>query len=139
MMVPRELPGTAEAEHREPNLPPGSGIVLVGGAMMVVGAFGPWIGGKVFGVATGIELGGDGWLVFAVAGLALVPVLLRICGPTARGAWISVLALVGAYVCWTHYTQAHADGVQVVWGLELAGVGSALLAAGGLRILLDRS
>jgi hypothetical protein len=135
----RELRLTSESERAEPGLPPGSGIALIGGAMMVVGAFGPWIGGKVFGAATGIELGGDGWLVFAAAALALVPVVLRVSGSAARGAWVSMLALVAAYVCWTHYTEARADGVQVVWGLELAGVGCALLAFAGLRLLLDRS
>jgi hypothetical protein len=135
----RELRLVSQPEHAAQGLPPGSGIALIGGVMMVVGAFGPWIGGKVFGLATGIELGGDGWLVFAAAALALVPVVLRIFGPAARGAWVATLALVAAYVCWTHYTEAHADGVQVVWGLELAGVGCALLAFAGLRLLLDRS
>jgi hypothetical protein len=135
----RELRVVSELGHAAPGLPPGSGIALIGGAMMVVGAFGPWIGGKFFGAATGIELGGDGWLVFTTAALALVPVVLRVSGPVARGAWVSTLALVAAYVCWTHYTEARADGVQVVWGLELAGVGCALLAFAGLRLLLDRS
>lgn len=135
----RELPLTAEPEPAERGLPPGSGIALIGAAMMAVGAFGPWIGGKVFGAPTGIELGGDGWLVVAAATLALVPVVLRMSGSAARGAWVSILALVAAYVCWTHYTQARADGVQVVWGLELAGVGCALLACAGLLLLLDRS
>jgi hypothetical protein len=135
----RELGLVPEPEHAAQGLPAGSGIALIGGAMMVAGAFGPWIGGKFFGAATGIELGGDGWLVFAAAALALVPVVLRVSGSAPRGAWVATLALVAAYVCWTHYTEARADGVQVVWGLELAGVGCALLAFAGLRLLLDRS
>lgn len=135
----RQLPPMPEPEPAEAPLPPGSGIALIGAGMMVVGAFGPWIGGRFFGAASGIQLGGDGWLVLAVATLALVPVVLRLSGAVARGAWVATLALVAAYVCWTHYTQAHADGVRVVWGLELAGIGSALLAFAGLRLLLDRS
>ena len=49
------------------------------------------------------------------------------------------LALFAGYVCWTHYTQAHSDGAQVVWGLELAGIGCGLLALSGVRFLTDRS
>jgi hypothetical protein len=135
----RELPLTDEHEPADATFPPGSGIALIGGAMMVVGAFGPWIGGRFFGAATGIELGGDGWLVLGAAALAVLPVFLQGAGSFARGAWVMTLALVAAFVCWTHYTEANADGVQVVWGLELAGIGSVLLAFAGLRLLLDRS
>jgi hypothetical protein len=107
--------------------------------MMIVGASGPWIGGTFFGATSGFELGGDGWLVLAAAAFAIVPLVLPLVGPALRGAWVLTLALGAAYVCWTHYTEAGVDGVDVVWGLELAGAGSGLLALAGLRILLDRS
>lgn len=122
-----------------PALPPGSGIALIGVAMMVGGAFGPWIGGRFLGATPGIKLGGDGWLVVGAAALALLPVVLCLAAAAMRGAWVATLGLVAGYVCWTHYTQAQTDGVNVVWGLELAGIGSVLLALAGLRLLLDRS
>ena len=132
-------PTTPEPERVVTTLPAGSGLALAGAAMMVIGAFGPWIGGRFFSSASGVELGGDGWLVLAAATLALVPVLLPVAGSAVRGGWVAALSLAAGYVCWTHYAQARADGVQVVWGLELAGVGCALLACAGLLLLLDRS
>jgi hypothetical protein len=38
-----------------------------------------------------------------------------------------------------HYAEARADGSEVVWGLELAGIGCGLLALSGVRFLSDRS
>ena len=52
-------------------------------------------------------------------------------GVAGSPAWRSF----AGYVCWTHYTQARADGAQVVWGLELAGIGCGLLALSGVRFL----
>jgi hypothetical protein len=134
----RELSVPAERDNARTALPPGGGIALIGALMMVIGACAPWIGG-FFGATTGIDLGGDGWLVMAAAVLGLAPLVLRLVSPTLTGAWVVSFALVSAYVCWTHYLQAREDGLDVVWGLELSGIGSALLALGGLRVLLDRS
>jgi hypothetical protein len=135
----RELTPTGEPGHSVTTLPAGSGMALIGAALMVIGAFGPWIGGRFFSATSGIDLGGDGWLVLAAAMLALGPVVLPVAGPAARGGWVAGLALLAGYVCWTHYTQAHSDGAEVVWGLELAGVGCGLLALSGLRLLTGRS
>ena len=132
-------PSTPEPDRVTTTLPAGSGLALLGAAMMVVGAFGPWIGGTFFGSASGIELGGDGWLVLAAATLALVPVVLPVAGSAVRGGWVGALALVAGYVCWTHYAEARTDGSEVVWGLELAGIGCGLLALSSVRFLYGRS
>jgi len=132
-------PPTAEADRLTATLPAGSGLALLGAAMMVIGAFGPWIGGRFFSATSGIELGGDGWLVLAAATLALVPVVLPVAGSTVKGGWVAALAFVAGYVCWTHYAEARADGSEVVWGLELAGIGCGLLALSAVRFLFDRS
>jgi hypothetical protein len=135
----RELTSAGEPDHSAATLPAGSGMALIGAALMVVGTFGPWIGGRFFSATSGIDLGGDGWLVLAAATLALVPVVLPVAGSAARGGWVAGLGLLAGYVCWTHYTQAHSDGAEVVWGLELAGIGCGLLALSGVRFLTDRS
>jgi len=46
---------------------------------------------------------------------------------------------VAGYVCWTHYAEARTDGSEVVWGLELAGIGCGLLALSSVRFLYGRS
>jgi hypothetical protein len=132
-------PPTAEADRLTATLPAGSGLALLGAAMMVIGAFGPWIGGRFFSATSGIELGGDGWLVLAAASLALVPVVLPVAGSTVKGGWVAALAFVAGYVCWTHYAEARSDGSEVVWGLELAGIGCGLLTLSAIRFLYDRS
>ena len=138
-MKAADRPPTAEPDRLTATLPAGSGLALLGAAMMVIGAFGPWIGGRFFSATSGIELGGDGWLVLAAATLALVPVVLPVAGSTVKGGWVAALAFVAAYVCWTHYAEARADGSEVVWGLELAGIGCGLLALSSVRFLYDRS
>ena len=135
----RELVANPPVDEDAATLPAGAGLALIGTAMMIVGAFGPWIGGKFFGATTGIDLGGDGWLVLGAALLALVSLFLPHASPAFRGAWMVLFAAGAAFVCWTHYTEAHVDGLEVVWGLELAGIGCALLAVAGLRLLLTRS
>lgn len=135
----RDVLVTTEPEEAVATLPAGAGVALIATAMMVVGAFGPWIGGRFLGSTTGTDLGGDGWLVLAAAALALVALLLPLANAAFRGAWVVALASGAAFVCWTHYSEARVDGLEVVWGLELAGIGSALLAFAGLRLLLTRS
>jgi hypothetical protein len=133
-----ELPATAEPTETAATFPAGAGLALLGAAMMIVGAFGPWIGGKFFGSTAGIDLGGDGWLVLGAAAFALLALLMPLAGPAVRGLSVVVAAAGAAFVCWTHYNEARADGLEVVWGLELAGIGCALLAFAGLRLLLNR-
>jgi hypothetical protein len=105
---------------------------------MAAGALAPWIGGRLFGATTGVDLGGDGWLVVAAAGLALLPLVLPLPPSGMKGVWALGLALGAAYVCWVHYTRAGIDGFEVVWGLEVSALGSLLLALAGLRLLLPR-
>jgi hypothetical protein len=107
--------------------------------MMVVGAWGPWISGHEVSSTGGLDLGGDGWLVIAAAAIAMVPLLLPLPPSSLKGVWVIVFAAVAGYVCWTHYAEADADGFRVVWGLELAAVGSTVLALGGLRLLRPAS
>ena len=134
----RELVATPPADESATTLPAGAGLALIGTAMMIVGALGPWIGGRFLGATAGIDLGGDGWLVLGAAVLALVSLLLPFASPKFRGACVVLFAGGAAFVCWTHYTEARVDGLEVVWGLELAGIGCALLAFAGLRLLLTR-
>jgi hypothetical protein len=86
-----------------------------------------------------VELGGDGWLVVAAAGIALVPLFLPLPPSSLKGVWVLVFAAVAGYVCWMHYREADVDGFEVVWGLELAAAGSALLGLGGLRLLKPKA
>jgi len=117
------------------SFPIGSGVAVWGAVLMVVGACGPWISGHLLGNTAGLALGGDGWLVIAAAGIALFPLFLPLPRSGLRGAWVLTFAAVSAYVCWAHYQEAGLDGLNVVWGLELAAAGSALLALGGIRLL----
>jgi hypothetical protein len=126
----------AARRNTRPELfPVGSGLALIGAVLMIVGASGPWIGGKLFQATSGVDLGGDGWLVVAAASLALVPLLLPLRRSSAKGLWVLTLAVGAAYVCWIHYQQAGADGFQVVWGLELSAIGAGLLGLAGFRLL----
>lgn len=115
--------------------PVGTGLALVGAGLMIVGACGPWIGRKFFASTSGIALGGDGWLVVACAAVALVPLVLPSPRTSLKGFLAVALALGGAYVCWIHYQEANDDGFNVVWGLELSAMGSALLLLAGFRLL----
>jgi hypothetical protein len=115
--------------------PVGTGLALVGGALMIVGACGPWIGREFFASTSGIALGGDGWLVVVCSVAALLPLLLPSPRSALKGFLAIVLALGAAYVCWIHYQEANVDGFKVVWGLELSAVGCGLLLLAGFRLL----
>jgi hypothetical protein len=123
-------------DTRPVSFPVGSGLAFVAAVMMIVGAWGPWISGTFFGSRDGVDLGGDGWLVFAAAALAVVPLALPLPRSALKGVWVAGFATVAAFVCWTHYLEAHTDGINVVWGLELSAVGSVLLVFAGLRVLM---
>lgn len=116
--------------------PIGSGLSVVGAAMMAAGAWGPWIGGHFFGGTQGIQLGGDGWLVVTAAALALLPLVLPLPPSSIKGVWVIGCALGSAYVCWSHFAQAGVDGLDVDWGLQLASVGTGALGLSGVRLLL---
>jgi hypothetical protein len=65
----------------------------------------------------------------------MLPLLLPLPPSSLKGIWVLLFAAVAGYVCWAHYEEAGVDGFRVVWGLELAAAGSALLALAGLRLL----
>jgi hypothetical protein len=125
----------ARRNTRPELLPVGSGLALIGAVLMIVGATGPWIGGRFFHATSGIDLGGDGWLVVSAAILALVPLLLPLRRSAAKGFWVITLAVGAAYVCWIHYQQASTDGFSVVWGLEFSAIGAGVLGLGGFRLV----
>jgi len=136
----RDMTTIHVAPHRSPrSFPAGSGLALLGAALMIVGAWGPWVGGKLFGVTDGIDLRGDGWIVIGAAALAMLPLALPLPPSSVKGLWIVALAASAAYVCWIHYAQADVDGFEVVWGMELSALGSALLAVAGVRLLVRRA
>lgn len=122
-------------DNRPRSFPLGSGPALIGAALMVSGSFGPWVSGQLRGATRGLDLGGDGWLVVACAGVALLPLMLPLPASSLKGVWVIVFAASAGFVCWTHYTEASADAVSVVWGLQIAGIGSGVLGAAGLRLL----
>jgi hypothetical protein len=119
--------------------PEGSGIAITGALMMVAGAYGPWIGDKLFGTRAGLHLGGDGWLVVLAAVLAVVPLFFLLPRGRARGFWVIGWALAGGFVCLTHYQEAGADGIRVAWGLQLASAGVIVASIGGARLLVLRA
>ena len=108
---------------------------MIGAALMIFGSFGPWISGHFLGATRGLELGGDGWLVVACASIALLPIVLPLPASALKGVWVIVLAAAAGFVCWSHYSEAQLDGATVVWGLQIAGLGSGVLGAAGLRLL----
>jgi hypothetical protein len=115
--------------------PAGTGLALVGAALMIVGACGPWIGRELFASTSGIALGGDGWLVVVCASGALLPLVLPSPRSALKGFLAVALALGGGYVCWIHYQEANVDGFKVVWGLELSAAGCGLLLVAGFRLI----
>jgi len=114
--------------------------VLVSAALMVVGAFGPWI--KVFGLSVGgTDASNDGWFV-VVAGL-LGGLLFYLARERSAGAvWAVLGGLVGVFT--TLYDRQHVQHVidqtgifgqalvNVGWGLNLALLASASMAVAGI-------
>lgn len=109
-------------------------LYFLGAAGMAAGAFGPWLAGKLSGDATGITLGGDGWLLVAAAVLALLPLLA---GAERGGValWALLMATAGGLVLLVHNEQAHMDGFKNGWGLYVAAAGCAVLALAGVQWL----
>jgi hypothetical protein len=109
-------------------------LYVLGAAAMAAGAFGPWLAGKLSGDATGITLGGDGWLLVVAAGLAILPILV---GAERAGValWALLMAVAGGLVLLVHNQQAQMDGFRNGWGLYVAAAGCAVLALAGLQWL----
>jgi hypothetical protein len=123
---PLVLPDPADAREWRPRF-----LYFAGAAAMAAGAFGPWLAGKFSGNTAGITLGGDGWILVAAAGIALVPLLVR-AERGAAGLWAILMAVAGAAVCFVHIQQAQMDGFKNGWGLYAALVGCGVLAWSGL-------
>jgi len=124
---PLVLPDPKLARAWRPRL-----LYFLGAAGMAAGAFGPWLAGKLSGDATGVTLGGDGWLLVVAAGLAIVPLLAR-ADRAGAGLWALLNALAGGLVLLVHNQQAHMDGFKNGWGLYVAAAGCAVLAFAGLQ------
>lgn len=109
-------------------------LYFLGAAAMAAGAFGPWLAGKLSGDATGVTLGGDGWILVIAAGLAILPLLVR-AERGGAGIWALLMAAGGGLVLLVHNQQAHMDGFKNGWGLYVAAGGCAVLALAGLQWL----
>jgi len=112
--------------------------VLASAAMMLVGAFGPWV--KVFGMsANGTDGSNDGWLIVAFAVIAAAIFVVK------RGRqWAGIVALIGgiAATATAIYERVHitnaikgggefADLAQIGWGLNLCLAASISFALAG--------
>jgi hypothetical protein len=114
--------------------------VLASAALMVIGAFGPWV--ELLGLSAGGTDGdNDGWLVIAVAVAAAAIFLWQRRTPRAGAAAIAG-GVLGAII--TIYDRSNVSDVagesgqvvgelvQVGWGLDLAIVASISLAIAGV-------
>ena len=107
--------------------------------LMVVGAFGPWV--ELLGLSAGGTDGdNDGWLVIAVAAVAIAIFLWQRRTPRAGAATLAggVLGAIITIYDRSNVSDAAADLgqagdlVQVGWGLNLAIVASISLAVAGV-------
>jgi hypothetical protein len=126
---PLVLPDPKTAPAWRPRL-----LYVLGAAGMAGGAFGPWLAGKLSGDATGITLGGDGWLLVIAAVLAVLPLLVR-AERGGAGIWALLMAAAGGLVLLVHNQQAQMDGFRNGWGLYVAAGGCAVLAFAGIQWL----
>jgi len=113
--------------------------VLASAALMVVGAFGPWV--ELLGLsAGGTDGNNDGWLVIAVAVVAGAIFLWQRRTPRAGAAAIAGGVLGAIITIYDRSNVSDAAGenaqvgelVQVGWGLNLAIVASISLAIAGV-------
>ncbi len=109
-------------------------LFVLGGVAMATGAFGPWLAGKLSGDATGVTLGGDGWILVIAAVLGVAPLLVG-AERGATGVWALLNACIGGWVCLVHSQQANMDGFKNGWGLYVAAAGCAVLAIAGVQWL----
>ena len=113
--------------------------VLASAALMVVGAFGPWV--ELLGLtAGGTDGNNDGWLVIAVAAAAGAIFLWQRRTPRAGAAAIAGGVLGAIITIYDRSNVSDAAGesgqvgelVQAGWGLNLAIVASISLAIAGV-------
>ena len=124
---PLVMPDLAHARVWRPRL-----LLVLAAVLMIGGAFGPWLSGKLAGGSAGVTLGGDGWILVIAACIAVAPVLLGMVRGSI-GVWAVLNALVGGFVCLVHSQQAHMDGFRDGWGLYVAAAGCGALALGGIQ------
>lgn len=119
--------------------------VVVSGALMIIGAFGPWATVLAISIG-GTDGSNDGWLVVAAAGIGggLAYAMRRSRG---SGAWALVGGIAGLAV--TAYDRSHIQNAisqggafaqalgNVGWGLNLALIASISMALSGLVALLQ--
>lgn len=115
------------------------GWVLGSAALMVLGAFGPWV--KALGQSvSGTDGGNDGWIVVAAAVIAAV-LFYRLREVPAAGIWPLIGGVIGAIVTLydrNNINDAIEEGgafaralAQVGWGLNLAIIASISFAVAG--------
>lgn len=118
-------------------------------ALMVVGAFGPWV--KAFGLVTinGTDGGRDGWVVIGAALVAAVPLLIY---GKVRRRWLLALpvlaGLAGAATAAYDISDIGRLGsgsvfgggetVSTGWGIYVALVGSVSLTLASLVLMVSR-
>lgn len=115
--------------------------VYASAALMIVGAFGPWV--TVFaGSISGTDGDRDGWVVVAAAALAAAVFYTRREHPRARAIWAMIFG--GASAALTFYDRMDAQHIiggsgplgqaliSIGWGLNLALLASASLVIAAL-------
>lgn len=119
--------------------------VLGSGALMLIGAFGPWASVLAMSVG-GTDGSNDGWLVVAAAVIGG-----GLCYVARRGRWAGVWALLGGVVgsAVTVYDRGNVQDaidrggafaqalVHVGWGLNLALIASLSMALAGVVALVQ--
>lgn len=114
--------------------------VVASVALMVIGAFGPWVKALGLGVS-GINGGNDGWIVVAAAVIGGALFIGTAAGKGA-GIWPLIAGVIGAAttIYDRHDISSTVSGggplaralVQIDWGLDLAMLASFSLAVSGI-------
>ena len=138
-LAPRAVSPAASVAHRRAGV-----LVTLGGVLVVLGVFLPWVSASGFGVSVsenGIKIGTFGTLIlgaFAVArGLSLIrpsSFAINLGTPLIGGILIGVLVALRWSFLQSEVRDAHAGGFQASIGIGVWSViaGTVLILAGGL-------